>query len=246
MSQTPNLFLSVGKQVKDEYGRVIGKIASFALTPRGRFEDVFIERGDGKFSKHSIDYLKVDGSEITLLSNIQSDASILCDHIPLLWRKDQALGELYAKKKIDQDMYNQLHTAFEGALSQLKIEAKALQEETEKEIAKCSEMIKSLNYAIVHIEIEHEIGKMDDQSYGTAFSMLQDNLKKVNVEKSDLEITRSKLSNTLLGDKPPILGKTTTKQVEASSKAPSSVQVSPGLPEPPVVVYVKEIGKTGI
>jgi hypothetical protein len=246
MSQTPNLFLSVGKQVKDEYGRVIGKIASFAVTPRGRFEDVFIERGDGKFSKHSVDYLKVDGSEITLLSNIQSDASILCDHIPLLWRKDQALGELYAKKKIDQDLYNQLHTAFEGALTQLKSEAKAIQEETEKEIAKCWEMIKSLNYAIVHIEIEHEIGKMNDQSYGTAFSMLQDNLKKVNVEKSDLEVTRNKLSNTLLGDKPSILGKTATKQVEAPPKAASPVQVSPGLPEPPVVVYVKEIGKTGI
>jgi hypothetical protein len=246
MSQTPNLFLSVGKQVKDEYGRVIGKIASFAVTPRGRFEDVFIERGDGKFSKHSADYLKVDGSEITLLSSIQSDASILCDHIPLLWRKDQALGELYAKKRIDQDLYNQLRTAFEGALSELKSEAKELQEETEKEIAKCSEMIKSLNYAIVHIEIEHEIGKMDDQSYGTAFSMLQDNLKKINVEKSDLELTRSKLSNTLLGDKPSVLGKTTTKQVEATLKAPSPAQVSPGLPEPPVVVYVKEIGKTGI
>jgi hypothetical protein len=245
MSQTPNLFLSIGKQVKDEYGRVIGKIASFALTPRGRFEDVFIERGDGKFSKHSVDYLKIDGSEITLLSNIQSDASILCDHIPLLWRKDQALGELYAKKKIDPDMYNQLHTAFEGALNELKTEAKELKEETEKAIAKCWEMIKSLNFAIVHVEIEHEIGKMDDQSYGTAFSMLQDNLKKVNVEKSDLEITKNKLSNTLLGDKPSVIGKTTAKQVEASPKAPSTVQVSPGLPEPPVVVYVKEIGKTG-
>ncbi len=248
MSQNPNpnLFLSVGKQVKDEYGRVIGKIASFAVTPRGRFEDVFVECSDGKFSKHSIDYLKVDGSEITLLSKIKSDACILCDHIPLIWRKDQALGELHAKKKIEPELYNQLHTAFDGALTQLKSEAQVLQEETEKAIAKCAEEIKALSFALVHIEIEHEVGKMDDQSYGTAFSIIQDNLKKINIEKSDLEVTKNKLSNTLLGDKLIMPEKTPSKPIESTLKASSSVYTSPELPEPPVVVYVKEIGKTGI
>jgi hypothetical protein len=28
-----NLFLSIGKPIKNEYGRIIGKVASFALTP---------------------------------------------------------------------------------------------------------------------------------------------------------------------------------------------------------------------
>ena len=246
MSQNSNLFLSVGKQVKDEYGRVIGKIASFAVTPRGKFDDVFVERGDGKFSKHSVDYLKVDGSEITLLSKIKSDACILCDHIPLIWRKDQALGELHAKKKIDPELYKQLHSAFDGALVQLRSEAQAVQAETEKEISRCLEEIKALSYAVVHIEIEHEIGKMDDQSYGTAFSIIQDNLKKINIEKSDLEVTKNKLSNTLLGDKPAFPEKPPSKPIESTSKASSSVYTSPELPEPPVVVYVKEIGKTGI
>ncbi len=246
MSQNSNLFLSIGKQAKDEYGRAIGKIASFAVTPRGKFEDVFVERGDGKFSKHSVDYLKVDGSEITLLSKIKSDACILCDHIPLIWRKNQALGDLYSKKKIDPELYNQLHTAFDGVLTQLKSEAQVVQEETEKEIVKCAEEIKALNYAVVHIEIEHEIGKMDDQSYETAFSIIQDNLKKINIEKSDLELTKNKLSNTLLGDKSVIPEKTLSKPVESISKTSSTVFTSPELPEPPVVVYVKEIGKTGI
>jgi hypothetical protein len=246
MSQNPNLFLSVGKQVKDEYGRIIGKIASFAVTPRGKFEDVFVELGDGKFSKHSVDYLKVDGSEITLLSKTKSDACILCDHIPLIWRKDQALGELHAKKKIDQELYNQLHAAFDGALAQLRSEAQNLQEETDEEIAKCIEEIKALNYALVHIEIEHEVGKMDNQSYGTAFSMIQDDLKRINIEKSDLEVTKNKLSNTLLGDKQAMPEKAAMKTTEATFKTPSTVHTSPELPEPPVVVFVKEIGKTGI
>ena len=31
MTQNPNLFLSIGKQVKDEYGRIIGRVTSFAV-----------------------------------------------------------------------------------------------------------------------------------------------------------------------------------------------------------------------
>jgi hypothetical protein len=30
MSQNPNFFLSIGKEIKDEYGRIVGKVASFA------------------------------------------------------------------------------------------------------------------------------------------------------------------------------------------------------------------------
>jgi len=49
MSQISNLFLSIGKPVKDEYGRAVGKIVSFALTPSGKFDAAFIELSDGKF-----------------------------------------------------------------------------------------------------------------------------------------------------------------------------------------------------
>lgn len=72
MSQNSNLFLSVGKQVKDEYGCPIGKIASFAVTPSGKFESVFVELGDGRFSKYSTEHLKIDGVDITLVSNIKA------------------------------------------------------------------------------------------------------------------------------------------------------------------------------
>ena len=50
MSKNSNLFLSIGKPIKDEYGRTVGKIASFALTPSGKFDSVFIEFSNGQFS----------------------------------------------------------------------------------------------------------------------------------------------------------------------------------------------------
>jgi hypothetical protein len=57
-----------------------------------------------------------------------------------------------------------------------------------------------------------------------------------------MEQVRNKLSNITLGD---VLKPSESKQEKAVSEESSSSNV-PELPEPPVVVYVKEIGRTGI
>ncbi len=82
-----NLFLYIGKPVKNEYGRVIGKIASFALTPSGKFDAVYVEFGDGQFTKQPMESLRFNGAEITFITKIKSQAGILCDHIPLFGAK---------------------------------------------------------------------------------------------------------------------------------------------------------------
>jgi hypothetical protein len=240
MSQISNLFLSIGKPVKDEYGRAIGKVASFALTPSGKFDAVFIEFSDGKFSKQPMEHLKFDGAEVTFISRIKSQASILCDQIPLIWRKNQALKDLAEKKKISPDMHQELHNSFESVLNQLKKNAQSLSDELAEEIARCEDEINTLSYAVVNLELEHEIGKIDDGAYKSAFTLLQESLKRINTEKSDMELAKSKLSNILLGDSPEPEYKTKTK-IPAEP-----VNEAPELPEPPVVVYVKEIGKAGI
>jgi hypothetical protein len=111
--------------------------------------------------------------------------------------------------------------------------------------------MKELNYALVHLEIEHEIGRINNGSYQTAFTMIQEDLKRANAEKSDLELTKNKLSNILLGDEPKIDEQEQSKvkedePLETPSEASISTSDTPELPEPPVVVYVKEIGKAGI
>jgi len=238
MSQISNLFLSIGKPVKDEYGRAVGKIVSFALTPGGKFDAAFIELSDGKFSKQPIENLTFNGAEITFISKIKSQSSVFCDQIPFIWRKDQALKDLAEKKKISPDLYQELHNSFEGVLSQLKKDAQVLSDEVVKEVVRCDQDIKALNYAVLHLELEHEIGKINDETYQSAFKLLQESLKRANTEKSDMELTKTKLSNMLLGD--------SKESAQKTKVVAAPINEALELPEPPVVVYVKEIGKAGI
>lgn len=296
MNNNSNLFLSIGKPIKDEYGRIVGKVASFALTPNGKFDGVYVESNDGKFLKQSMEHLKFNGAEVTFTSNLKSRASVLCDQIPLIWRKNQALKELAEKRKISPDLYQELRNNFEAVLSQLKKDAQELSDEANEEIERCNQEIKTLGYAVVNLELEHEIGQVDEEAYESAFTMLQENLKRANIEKSDIELTKGKLSNIMLGDSSKQLEQTpspisvepvneeATAEIanepaeeaaeeaaevtanetptETSNETPESAEETieetpkevpdetseeaPELPEPPVVVYVKEVGKAGI
>ena len=234
-----NLFLSIGKPIKNEYGRVIGKVASFALTPNGKFDAVYVEFGDGQFTKQPMESLQFNGAEVTFISKIKNQAGILCDHIPLIWRKDEALKDLVEKKKITSEVYQDLHGSFSSVLTQLKKDAQVIIDESAVEIERCKDEITSLSYAIANLEIEHEIGKVDDESYRMAFALLQETLRRATSEKTDFELTKSRLSSVLLGDQ-------SQNQMKTSKVYAEQVSNASKLPEPPVVVYVKEIGKAGL
>jgi hypothetical protein len=239
MSQISNLFLSIGKPVKDEYGRSVGKIISFATTPSGKFAAAFIEHSDGRFSKQPMEALVFNGADVTFISEIKSKAAVFCDQIPFIWRKDQALKDLAEKRKINSDLYQELHNSFSAVLSQLRKDAQIILDDAAQGITRCEQELSALSYGVLHLELEHEIGKISDDTYKSAFTVLQENIKRTSNEKSDLEVTKSKLSNILLGDSPSMPEKKTTVFVEPVSEAAY-------LPEPPVVVYVKEVGKAGI
>jgi hypothetical protein len=275
MSNNSNLFLSIGKLITDEYGRTVGKVASFSLTPSGKFDGVYVESNDGKFVKHSMEHLRFNGAEVTFTSTLKSQASVLCDQIPLIWRKKQALKDLAEKRKIAPDLYQELRNNFAAVLDQLKKDAQDLSDETKKEIVRCNEEIKILGYAVVNLELEHEIGQIDDEAYTSAFTLLQENLKRASMEKSDIELTKTKLSNIVLGEASKPEQKTNmatitfedTDEKVTSNEAATEISTEPPevvnaektneapdeipdeaseLPEPPVVVYVKEVGKAGI
>jgi hypothetical protein len=247
-----NLFLSLGKPIKNEYGKIIGKVASFSLDPNGKFDAVFVEFADGQFSKQPMDNLRFNGLEITFVSKIKSQANMLCDQIPLLWRKDQAVKDLNDKNKISSELFHELHNSFEGILNQLKKDGQVIIDEAAVEIARCEEEIKSLGYAIANLELEHEIGQVDEETYHTAFNLLQDSLKRATTERTDYELIKSKISSILIGDPAVQLPKANkvyaetvaTQQKSLSTPTPVTTPADE-LPEPPVVVYVKEIGKTG-
>lgn len=233
-SSNPLLF--IGKPVKDEYGRQIGQIASFIVSPNGRVDSIFVKHGDGEFSRYPSEYFRTLDDGMILLPPLKLKVKSLCDEIPLIWRKDQALNEIVETKKFPTEMVDSFHKSFEGALNQLKSEAKSTMDEIDRETSKCDKQIKDLNSALVNLEIERGIGRIDEKSYQTSLIMIQEGLKQASSEKTDLQAMRSTLSNMLLGEKP-------AAETEAKSQKEPTPAPTTSLPEPPVVVHIKTVSK---
>ena len=134
-------------------------------------------------------------------------------------------------------MVNILHKNFEGALNQLKVDAQATLDEIDTQMESCNTQIKDLNSALINLEIEHEIGRIDAESYQKSMAIILEGLKQVNTQRTDIQAMRNSLSNMLLGEK----SKIAEKQNESQKDHPSA---QPSLPEPPVVVHVKGPSKT--
>ena len=174
--------------------------------------------------------LRFNGAEITFITKIKNTAGNLCDQIPLIWRKDEALKDLADKKKISPDVYQDLHSSFTNVLAQLKKDAQIIVDEAAIEIERCQEEITSLSYAIANLEIEHEIGKVDEENYRAAFALLQETLRRASSEKTDYELTKSKVSSVLLGDSPQMIQKPTMPNPPSIQTTKSTLK--PSLTQP--------------
>ena len=241
--KSPNFSLFIGKAVRDEYGRQIGRIVSFATNQNGRINRVFMQHENGGFLRYSGNQFKILGDNIVFLSLIKLRVKALSNKIPLIWRKKQALQELLEKKKISKEMFNDLHNNFEGILNQLKKEADDTLNDIEKQIAKCTQQVKELNSALMHLEIEREIGKIHGESYETAMRMIEESLKQANAESNDLEAMKSELSNLFLGETTATVKEKAEEKEETAPAPVSALPPPPSLPEPPVLVHMKNVNK---
>lgn len=236
---TSHLFESLGKPVKDTYGRSIGTVSSFVVSPNGHITEVFVERGDRETLRYISDQINVDENGVTLYSPIKLKVETLCNEIPLIWRKKQALRDLIEKKKVPIEQSEEFHSIFEEDLNRLKTEAQAIIEDINKQLAMCPQRIRDLNIALINLEIEHEIGHASENAYEAAFGVIQENRRCINAEKEDLESMKSQLSNILLGENVP---QVTLPVIQEAPKAPEEAEAaSSSLPEPPVIVYVKNV-----
>lgn len=236
---TSNFFESLGKPVKDEYGRTVGTIASFMVRPNGQITDIFMEHGDGEITRYPSEQIRINENGVTLFSNTKLKVDSLCNEIPLIWRKDQALKGLIEKKKVPAELSEELHNAFDIAYNQLKTEAQIIAESIDKQIVACSKRIADLNNALVNLEVEHEIGQVNDSAYENSMLLIQENMRCVKTERDDLELMKSKLSNLLLGENTHQITLPQATMEQPLTEEPTSVSSS--LPEPPVIVYVKNV-----
>jgi hypothetical protein len=190
----------IGKNMKDENNREIGRITSFLIDPFGRVEEVLVEDRHGKLVSYEVERLKIDQDEVSLTSHVDKKMALLSERFPVMRKKRKVLDRLSDNKVIPQEIYQNLCKEFDKALKEMKSEAQNLLEDMDKQVKAQEDYIKMLQLARAFLEIEHGIGTVEDEVYQQSIMSLLKEVKNASQRKLSLLRTKDEVSSILLGE----------------------------------------------
>jgi len=239
-----NSSVLIGKPVKDELRSEIGKILSFVIDSPGQVGKVLIRDNNGEYHCHPMDRLLVDSDTIILLSEIDKTVKAVSERIPLLWRKKKVLDKLLNENKILPEIHENLFREFSEASEKLKVEAQSAINELDRQINSCEETFRTLRLAKTYLEIEHEIGRVEEDAYRESLRAILNGLKGLVEKKQHLQEKRDTLSNILLGEESVVEGPQIGSEFEETNEmrvaeGQKSVTTEPSQSESLITVHMK-------
>lgn len=200
----------ISKQVKDPYGRMVGKIAAFISDTLSHVKAVVLERGDGEYNSYSTEYVTVENDIIKVLSELKVEAGKLIRELELAWKKSMALEELLEKKEVSQEVYEHFQSQFNVTLKELKSRATEIIDKIKARISELDSQIRVLQMASASVKISYRIGEIDEAYFNSIMNMIQTGMNRIASEKKDLEASVTDLEKLLAT--PPTLPKVSKEE----------------------------------
>ncbi len=189
----------IGRSIKDENGKEIGKIQSFLIDSSGRTTEILIQNKNEEFVQYPVEKLRIDQNEIFL--NNAGRVESFSERFPILKKKKEILDNLCKKNEILPEVYEGLAAEFDKSLDEMKHEGENLASDLEKQIQNEENSVKMLHLARTFLEMEHGIGKVEEQIYQQSLVSILKETKIVSYRKMKLTKDKDKILSILSGEK---------------------------------------------
>lgn len=194
-----NVFPSlIGKPLKDENGREMGRIVSFIIDSSGAVREVLVESRNEALVRYPVGRLKCVQEDVFLVFDIERRVGEICERMPLLIKKREVLETLFKNKEILPEIYESLSAEIDKSISKIGAEAQGLLKEIECEIQQQEDLIKTLYLARTFLEMEHGVGNVKDDTFRQSLLSILREIKHISHRKMSLLKTKEKLSSLIL------------------------------------------------
>jgi len=104
-----NVFPSlIGRTLKDENGKEIGRIVSFIIDSSGNVREVLIESKSEMLVRYPVERLKYSQEDVFLVFDVERRVEEICEKMPVLLKKREILESLFKNKEILPEIYESL------------------------------------------------------------------------------------------------------------------------------------------
>ena len=176
----------LGKDLRDTYGRRLGKIIGLCIDDFGELKALHVEHGSGNIGQYPCENIVIDRGEIVLIPDWKVSSEVIQKELDRVARRIQALGDLVKDQQIPPGIYEELRRKQGTTLTELNRRKEELVEGLKKRGVQIDRQVDELIRFLVSVKMEYKAGIVDDRALSVACDAIEPNLRPLIEEKKDL------------------------------------------------------------
>jgi hypothetical protein len=217
----------IGKQVKDLYGTLIGKVMGMVTDIDGSIESISVDCGTSGLKQLAYEQLLVQGDYVIYIPKWRLDAQKLLRQKSLTLQRIKALQDIATENDSMKDDVELVYVKYDKRLQDLEENANHLNENLESRLKELEEESHSIKTILFDAKLQFRSNEMTEEIYQQINIYTSELLEHINLEKAEINNVKTKLSqqtienNNVLTTTTPNTKLTEDQQISANTTKPT-------------------------
>ena len=188
----------IGKQVKDLYGTLIGKVMGMITDIDGSIESISVDCGTSGLKQLAYEQLLVQGDYVIYIPRWRLDAQKLLRQKSLTLQRIRALQDIATENDSMKDDVELVYVKYDKRLHDLEENANHLNGNLESRLKELEEESRSIKTILFDAKLQFRSNEMTEEIYQQINIYTSELLEHVNLEKTEINNVKTKLSQQTL------------------------------------------------
>jgi CdvA-like coiled-coil domain len=184
----------VGKQVKDLYGSLIGKVMGMVTDIDGSIESISVDCGTSGLKQLAYEQLLVQGDYVIYIPKWRLDAQKLLRQKSLTLQRIKALQDIATENDSMKNDVELVYVKYDKRLQDLEENANHLNENLESRLKELEEESHSIKTILFDAKLQFRSNEMTEEIYQQINIYTNELLEHINLEKAEINNVKTKLS----------------------------------------------------
>lgn len=188
----------IGKQVKDLYGTLMGKVMGMITDIDGSIESISVDCGTSGLKQLAYEQLLVQGDYVIYIPRWRLDAQKLLRQKSLTLQRIRALQDIATENDSMKDDVELVYMKYDKRLHDLEENANHLNGNLESRLKELEEESHRIKTILFDAKLQFRSNEMTEEIYQQINIYTSELLEHVNLEKSEINNVKTKLSQQTL------------------------------------------------
>ncbi len=212
-----SISLYAGREVVDEYGRVLGWLVSIHSNVEGYVSHIDVKIVDRGIERVEADRVKVKDGKLVIIPEWKHFSTKVIESLDRAYRRRRALETIAQNNEIPSEVIENMKKKLLEDIKRLKVRAEEARNVLKNRIRELEDEALKVASSIASLQVLYFSGEIEDKGYTQSINHLRRLREAIGEEKSDAKKVLDKLEKTLEAATAPI-ERSTARHREASEE----------------------------